>query len=131
MCLWEQVEHWDDAGIVCLTQTHRDPAHPLRGAQGLSAIHLAEYGAQCMAIHGGLLARRDRGSRAAPGVLTSLRDFRMQVQRIDDLPDALRGEARRLVAGASGSIYEFELSCAGRRLASGRVSVMSLSHSAA
>ena len=50
----------------------------------------------------------------------------LQVQRFDDLPEALHCEARKLVAGATGSIYEFELTCAGRRLASGRVSVITL-----
>ncbi|MGH8506305.1 MAG: phosphotransferase [Stenotrophobium sp.] len=126
MCLWQQVESWDDTGILCVTRTHLDPAHPLRRNGELSAIHLAEYGAQCMAIHGGLIAQRNRGDHAAPGVLTSLRDFRMQVQRIDDLPDALYGEARCLVSGATGAIYEFALRCADRALASGRVSVIPL-----
>ena len=125
MCFWEEVENWDDGHIRCLTHSHRDPQHPLRRDGQLSAVHLAEYGAQAMAIHGGLLARGS-GGRAAPGVLTSLRDFQMQVQRFDDLPEALHCEARKLVAGATGSIYEFELTCAGRRLASGRVSVITL-----
>ncbi|MGH8460321.1 MAG: phosphotransferase [Stenotrophobium sp.] len=127
MCLWQAVEDWDDSRIRCVTGSHRDPAHPLRRDGQLAAIHLAEYGAQAMAIHGGLLARRDHGGCAAPGVLTSLRDFRMQVQRIDDLQEPLHGEARRLVADATGSIYEFELTCAGSWLASGRVSVITLS----
>jgi predicted hotdog family 3-hydroxylacyl-ACP dehydratase len=126
MCLWQQVESWDDARIRCISRTHLDPAHPLRRNGVLSAIHLAEYGAQCMALHGGLIAHRDHGGRAAPGVLTSLRDFRMQVQRIDDLPDALHGEARCLVSGATGAIDEFALRCAGQELASGRVSAMPL-----
>lgn len=126
MCFWEAVESWDDTQIRCVTRTHLDVAHPLRRNGKLSAIHLAEYGAQAMALHGGLIAQRNHGGTAAPGVLTSLRDFRMQLQRIDDLPDALHGVARCLVSGSTGAIYEFVLRCAERELASGRVSVIPL-----
>ncbi|MGH8457260.1 MAG: phosphotransferase [Stenotrophobium sp.] len=131
MCFWQTVTDWDEAGIRCVTNTHRDPAHPLRRDGQLSAIHLAEYGAQAMAIHGGLLARRDSGGKAAPGMLASLRDFEMQVQRVDDVDTALTVHARKLVAGAGGAIYEFEISAGSRKLASGRVSVIPMGVAAA
>ncbi len=34
MCLLEQVLYWDESSISCQTGSHRDPAHPLRRAEG-------------------------------------------------------------------------------------------------
>ena len=51
MCLLDDVMQWDDRSIVCFTNTHRDPANPLRRAGRLSAVHAFEYGAQAAAIH--------------------------------------------------------------------------------
>jgi predicted hotdog family 3-hydroxylacyl-ACP dehydratase len=57
MCLLDEVFQWDDRSIVCGSNTHRDPANPLRRHGRLSAVHAFEYGAQAAAIHGGLRAR--------------------------------------------------------------------------
>ena len=126
MCLLESVESWDDAAVTCSTRTHRDPAHPLRRNGELSALHLIEYGAQAMAIHGGLLARRDSGQAAAPGLLTAVRDCVLHVQRVDDIETPLTVSAHRLLASAGGWMYQFEVSADGRCLAQGRLSVIPL-----
>jgi predicted hotdog family 3-hydroxylacyl-ACP dehydratase len=126
MVLWQAVEHWDDSSIRCRTLTHFDEENPLRRGDQLSAIHLGEYGAQMMALHGALLARKISGGALSPGVLTSLRDFEMSARRIDNIRAPLLGAARTLVSGASGSIYEFSIIAEDRRLASGRVSVITL-----
>lgn len=76
MCLWQEVVEWDEERIVLRTNGHRDPAHPLRRDGRLHAVHLCEYGAQTMAVHGGLLARRD-GGVAKPGVLVALRGVQL------------------------------------------------------
>lgn len=124
MCLWESVTHWDTDSIQCRTESHRDAQNPLRRKNQLSAIHLAEYGAQAMAIHGGLLAREAGAPHASSGMLVSLRDFVMQVQRVDDIGQPLTVNARKLVASATGSIYEFVIEAGNTRLASGRVSAV-------
>lgn len=124
MCLWQSVEHWDADSIRCRTESHHDEQNPLRCNGRLSAIHLAEYGAQAMAIHGGLLAREAGTTRAAAGMLVSLREFVMQVQRADDIEGDLIVNARKLMASATGSIYEFVIEAGKRHLASGRVSVV-------
>jgi predicted hotdog family 3-hydroxylacyl-ACP dehydratase len=126
MVLWQAVEHWDDAGIRCRTLTHCDPENPLRRGNQLASIHLGEYGAQLMALHGALLARKISGGKLAPGVLTSLRDFELAAPQIENIRAPLLGTARMLVSGASGSIYEFAITAEDRRLASGRVSVITL-----
>jgi len=58
MCLLDGVEHWDDEVIHCWSESHLDQGNPLRGPSGLPAMHALEYGAQAMAVHGGLLAQK-------------------------------------------------------------------------
>src|SRR5437773_12455143 len=57
MCLVDRVTEWDDRSITCISNTHRDPANPLRRDGRLSALHAFEYAAQTVAGHGGLRAR--------------------------------------------------------------------------
>ena len=124
MCLWDQVVEWNDTRIRLRAGNHRDPAHPLRDAGGrLRALHLCEYGAQAMAVHGGLRARAT-GGVARPGMLVALRGVELHCERIDGLPDDLEGEATMLVDGDSGWQYDFRIEHAGVLLAAGRAAVI-------
>lgn len=123
MCLLDAVESWDELGLSCRTATHRAAGHPLRAGGALAAVHLVEYGAQAMAIHGGLLAR-GKGGAAQPGLLVTARDVKLAVARIDDVAEDLTVRARKLLANADGSLYSFEVDAGDRRLASGRVGVI-------
>ncbi|QOW24646.1 phosphotransferase [Lysobacter sp. H23M47] len=123
MSLWDRVLEWDDASIRLSAERHRDPAHPLRSGERLRAVHLCEYGAQAMGVHGGLRASR-AGGVARPGLLVALRGVALHVARIDDLPGALEGEARLLIDGDNGWQYEFRVLHAGALLAEGRAAVM-------
>lgn len=123
MCLHDSVEVWSESEIRCVSTGHRDVHNPLRRDGQLSALHLAEYGAQAMAIHGGLLARA-KNECAAPGFLASVRDLRLHVRRLEDLAAPLQTEAKLLMAGAGGWTYEFKATAAGMELGSGRVMVM-------
>ena len=123
MCLWDEVLEWNDAGIRLRAGNHRDPAHPLRSDGRLRAVHLCEYGAQAMAVHGGLLAQRD-GGVAAPGMLVALRGVELHVARVDDLPGPIDCEAQLLVAGEASQQYAFRITHAGTLLVEGRAAVM-------
>ncbi|MFT4197989.1 MAG: phosphotransferase [Pseudoxanthomonas sp.] len=123
MCLWEQVLEWGEARIVLRSGGHRDPAHPLRRHGRLRAVHLCEYGAQAMAVHGGLLGAR-AGRPVRPGMLVALRDVRLHVDFLDDLPGELQGEAERLADTADGQHYAFRILHAGALLGEGRATVM-------
>lgn len=125
MCLWEEVIDWDDASIRLRTHGHRDPEHPLRRNGRLRSVHLCEYGAQAMAVHGGLLAQR-AGTVAAPGLLVSLRDVRLRCARFDDLPGAIDVDAQRLHGDASSAQYRFELRHGDDLIALGRAAVLML-----
>ena len=123
MCLLDAVESWDASSLRCSTQTHRDSANPLRRDGRLAALHLAEYGAQATAVHGGLLARH-RGATAPPGFLASVRDLKLEVTRIDDIDGVLMVQADLMMSGEGGWMYAFRVTTDGRLLASGRVSVI-------
>lgn len=123
MCLWDRVLRWDEASVQLQAGNHRDPDHPLRHGGQLGAIHLCEYGAQAMAVHGGLRAR-DHGGRAAPGVLVALRDVQLHVARLDDLPGMIEAHAQVLVEAETSQQYGFRLLHEGQLLAEGRAAVM-------
>ena len=122
MCLWDEVLAWDDAHIRLRARNHRDPAHPLRREDKLHAVHLCEYGAQAMAVHGGL--RAGSGSAARPGVLVALRGIALHVDRIDDLGGAIECEAQPLAESARSQQYAFRITHDGAVIAEGRAAVM-------
>jgi len=123
MCLLDAVLDWDATTIRCRARSHRDPQHPLRANDRLAALHLIEYGAQAMAVHGGLLARQ-RGGEAPPGMLVGVREASFEVDRIDDIDSDLEVRVSQRVANDNGWLYDFEVDAGGQRLAQGRVSVI-------
>lgn len=118
MALIERVLDYDADALRAESDNHRDRQHPLRRGGRLHAVHLCEYGAQAMAVHGALTAR-DAGLRARPGLLVALRAVDLEVERLDDLPGALAIEVRREHADAGIWLYRFRARCDGRPLASG------------
>lgn len=122
MCLWQQVRAFDPTHVTLATRSHEDPGHPLRSGDRLRAIHLCEYGAQAMAVHGGLLARA--GGPARKGYLVALRGVEIRVATLDDLEGELVCEARLLMNSETSQQYEFELMHAGMCIAEGRAAVM-------
>lgn len=123
MCLWDAVLEWGPDAIRLRADNHRDPGHPLRADGRLHAVHLCEYGAQAMAVHGGLLAR-EAGGMAPPGMLVALRGVELRVGRIDDLAGDLEGHAQVLARSEASQQYAFRISHQGMLLAEGRAAVM-------
>ncbi len=123
MCLWDDVVDWDAQRIRLRSQGHRDAAHPLRSDGRLRAVHLCEYGAQAMAVHGGLRGAA-AGGEPKVGFLVALRDVQLHVARIDDLADALECEAELLAESAASQQYAFRIVHAGNVVAEGRAAVM-------
>jgi predicted hotdog family 3-hydroxylacyl-ACP dehydratase len=123
MCLLDAVVEWDESHIHARSRSHRDPANPLRSDGILHAVNLCEFGAQAMAVHGGLLAQR-AGAAAAPGLLVSLREVKLHAARVDDLPHDLDVHAQRLLMGEGAMQYAFRVEHTGTVLAQGRAAVM-------
>lgn len=125
MCLWDEVLEWDAQTIQLRAHNHRDAAHPLRANGQLRAVHLCEYGAQAMAVHGGLLAHAT-GGRAPPGMLVSLRAVAFHVGYVEALDGELTVEAERLLETPASWQYAFRVLHLDRLLAEGRAAVMIL-----
>jgi predicted hotdog family 3-hydroxylacyl-ACP dehydratase len=123
MCLLDGVQAWDETTLHAISDSHRRPDHPLRRDGRLEALHLCEYGAQAMAVHGGLLAARE-GRRARPGMLVSLRGVELHCERLDTLAGRLEVHAILLQAGEASQQYEFRIQHEGALLAAGRAAVM-------
>lgn len=123
MCLWQRVLDHDDRHVRVATAGHRASDHPLRSDGMLKAIHLCEYGAQAMAVHGGLLGRA-RGGPVRAGMLVALRGVQLHVACIDDLDGELVGEAELLMAGETSQQYGFRILHGDRVIAEGRAAVM-------
>ena len=123
MCLWNEVLDWDAAGIHLRAINHMDVAHPLRSHDRLRAVQLCEYGAQAMAVHGGLRASTSGGA-ARSGMLVALRGVELHVARIDDLAGAIECHAKILIEGEASQQYEFRITHGQALLAEGRAAVM-------
>ncbi len=123
MCLLERVLEWDAGHIVLATLTHRSADNPLRRSGRLRALHLCEYAAQAMAVHGGLLARA-AGSQARPGMLVSLREVELLRAHIESLAGELRVSAGCLLATSESSQYAFTVHHAEELLARGRAAII-------
>ena len=123
MCLLDDVVDWTESRIHARSDSHRRADNPLRSDGRLRAVHLCEYGAQAMAVHGGLVARAS-GGVASPGFLVSLRAVELAVTRIDDLPGPLDVHAEKLLGDENGWQYAFRIEHAGALLAQGRAAVL-------
>lgn len=124
MCLLDGVLAWDASSIHAISTSHVLATHPLRGEEGLHALHLAEYGAQAMAVHGALRARGEGRTEPRPGMLVSLRGVKLGVDRVDTLQGTLDVHAECLLADDNGAQYAFRIEHEGVEIASGRAAVI-------
>ena len=123
MCLIDNLLHWDNEHLVCSTETHLRSDNPLRSRDRLSIIHAAEYGAQAMALHGGLLAQQSEQDPVA-GFLVSLRGVKLHRERLDDTIFPLLITARKLMADSGNLLYAFDLTLNHIPVAEGSAAVM-------
>ena len=124
MCLLDVVLAWDAQTIHAISASHARADNPLRGAHGLHAVQLAEYGAQAMAVHGALLARARGVGAPRPGMLVSLRDVQLLVEYVDHLDGRLDVHAASLYVDGTSAQYAFRVEHRGRLLVSGRAAVI-------
>jgi predicted hotdog family 3-hydroxylacyl-ACP dehydratase len=108
MVLLDRVLDWGPASILCSTESHLRLDNPLRRDGLLPATAGIEIAAQAMAIHGGLtsdgLQRR--------GLLGSLRDVRLNCERLDTCQGTLLVSVNLLGGIGGGRIYSFSVDAA-------------------
>ncbi len=122
MVLLEDIVEHDAEHILCRARTGPPGEHPLALDGRLPAEALAEYGAQAIAVHGGLLSSQDTAPR--PGRLVALGQLSLSCSSLDR-DCSLTVRARRLAGEANGQIYDFEVSEADHGLlAQGRATIM-------
>ncbi len=122
MCLLEEVLSWDEVHARCRSSTHHRADNPLRAYGRLGAACGVEYAAQAMAVHGALLAEQS-GSSAAPGMLASVRNVQLNVERLDDIAADVIAAVQWLAGDARTAMYEFSIATGGRVLLSGRAAI--------
>ena len=105
MVLLDRVIDWDPASILCWTESHLRLDNPLRRDDMLPAVAGIEIAAQAMAIHGRLTS----GGTQRKGVLGSLRDVRLNVDRLDTCGTALLVYADLHGGNGRGRVYSFSV----------------------
>jgi len=123
MCLLDEVASWDETHVSCRSASHRRPDHPLRRDGFLASLHLLEYAAQATAVHGGLVAAAG-GSPAPAKYLAAVRNFDLQVSRLDDVQADLHIDAERLFSLGDSVLYRFHVSADRQLLAEGRLTIV-------
>jgi predicted hotdog family 3-hydroxylacyl-ACP dehydratase len=124
MRLLDVVRDWNDTHIHAQGERHLPHDHPLRSDDGLHAVHLAEYGAQAVAVHAALMAAARGETRTQHGRLVSLRDVQLMIEYVDLAAAPLDVHAECLIADERGAQYAFKVEQRAQLLASGRVAVM-------
>lgn len=125
MCLLDGVEYWDGTRILCRSNTHLLADNPLRKDSVLSIVHGIEYGAQAMAVHGGLLAQ-ESGQAPMPAYLVSLKNIHFSGQQFlsCDQQQGLKVEAEKVYASQGSLVYIFRVACDKTLLLSGEAMVI-------
>ncbi len=119
MVLLDKVLEWSEANIICSTRSHLDENNPLRRGDRLAAVCGVEYAAQAMAVHGGLLDKRRKS-----GFLASLRNVRLNVDRLDDVNTDLTVAANVRHRESNGYVYAFVVGSNGTELVCGQIAVL-------
>ncbi|MFK5913387.1 MAG: hypothetical protein QM484_03360 [Woeseiaceae bacterium] len=127
MCLLDRVDFWDENKIVCYSNSHLLQTNPLRREESLSSVHLLEYAAQAMAVHGGLHDRQ-QGTQMTEGYLAALRDVDIDLCELDTIQTELRIEADKILSQGGNMIYTFSVLSEEKELVSGRATVVAISH---
>lgn len=105
MCLLEQVISFSNDEIVCRTQSHLNSDNPLKTNGKLSKMHLIEYGAQAIAVHGGLLQRDSDNAQPKLGYIATVKAVKWG--DFEPLTEFLEIKATTVIRDESSKLYEF------------------------
>jgi predicted hotdog family 3-hydroxylacyl-ACP dehydratase len=105
MCLLEQVISFTDEEIVCRTKSHLNADNPLKTDGKLSKMHLIEYGAQAIAVHGGLLERDSDNNEPKLGYIATVKAVKWG--EFDPLTEFLEITANSVMRDENSKLYEF------------------------
>jgi len=107
MCLLEQVISYSNDEIVCRTQSHLNTDNPLKTDGKLSKMHLIEYGAQAIAVHGGLLQQDSDNSQPKLGFIATVKAVKWG--EFEPLAEFLEIKATAIMRDEISKLYEFTI----------------------
>src|SRR5215813_10080033 len=122
MVLLDRVVDWNSYAISCSTESHLRPDNPLRRDGVLPGVAGIELAGQVMAVHTRLTSEGPKRI----GVLGSIRDVRLNCDRLDTCGIPLIVSAKLLSSSGGGRIYSFNIHAGDRTLIDGRASVFFL-----
>lgn len=123
MCLLEQVISFSSEEIVCRTRSHLNADNPLKTDGKLSKMHLIEYGAQAIAVHGGLLQRDSDNGEPQLGYIATVKAVKWS--EFEPLSEFLEIKANAVMRDEISKLYEFTITDAQlRNVCSARVMVI-------
>jgi len=107
MCLLEQVISFSNEAIICRTQSHLNTDNPLKIDSKLSKMHLIEYGAQAIAVHGGLLEQDSDNDQPKQGYIATVKAVKWG--DFDPLTEFLEIKANAVMRDEISKLYEFTI----------------------
>lgn len=123
MCLLDSVESWSEEQIICASSTHHKKDNPLTDGKRLDCVNAIEYGAQAVAIHGGLLAKQKNGEIPRSGFLVQVKALEFVDCDLSALPGALNILARKLHFEKSSMLYTINIKHNHHQLMQGRIMI--------
>ncbi|EPC03289.1 hypothetical protein L861_17250 [Litchfieldella anticariensis FP35 = DSM 16096] len=121
MQLLDAVLSWNDDSIRCLTASHVDDANPLHQGHSFSRMHLLEYAAQAIAVHGSLLDPDGPGKLV---YIAAFRDVDLAPAPLPQITETLLDvRATQLAAMPDGSLYAFSVISSSTVIAQGKATV--------
>lgn len=108
MCLLDEIDYWDQNKIQSSSRSHLSEHHPLRVRGCLSIVHGIEYGAQAMAVHGGLV-NPDQTAEKRISYLVAVKSVEFSNHEVLDVlaEGRLLVVAERIYAEAGNQLYQF------------------------
>lgn len=107
MCLIDRVRGYDSVHIKCETESHTSTSNPLTENGKLHSISLVEYASQAAAIHAAL--NQQTFTQGKPAFIGSVKNIILNTSSIENLAAPLLIEAKCVLSGPSGAIYEFSV----------------------
>ena len=123
MCLLDGVVSADNGTITCIAENPLADSNPLRENGRLGSWTLIEYGAQAAAIHKGIEGGQSTlpGAQGRAAYIAQLKEIHASSPWVPTGP--LTVQARCLVSDGNAAAYQIDVSCEGKPLLSGRITL--------
>lgn len=126
MSLLHGVIDLNEKEIVCDALSHQDLANPLRFNNELSALTVAEYVGQAIALHRYHLQEgvmKDKAKHPKEGYLAALKNVQLYIETLTEIKSPLQIKTSCIFSDGGKALYEFEVTADKIMLACGEMIV--------